>query len=74
MSTIDIALQRVAKLDEQLACELLLWLDTRSRPQPAAQKEQPLGAKAMIGFALQCGRAPRSTADWMKELREGDTD
>lgn len=74
MSTIDIALQRVAKLDEQLACELLLWLDTRSRPQPAAQKEPPLGAKAMIGFGLQKGRAPRSTADWMKELREGDTD
>ena len=74
MSTIDIALQRVAKLDEQLAYELLLWLYTHSHPQPSAKKDQPLGAKAMIGFALQNGRAPRATADWMRELREGDTD
>lgn len=74
MRTIDLALQRVARLYEQLAFELLAWLDARSRPQPAAPKEQPLGARAMIGFALLTGRAPRSTADWMKELREGDSD
>jgi|GEM_PF-5937224 len=36
--------------------------------------ERPLGARAMIGFAVQGGRAPRDTAAWMKELREGDED
>ena len=37
-------------------------------------QERPLGALALFGFAVQGGRAPRSTADWMKELREGDED
>jgi hypothetical protein len=46
-------------------------LEATSRP---VQNERPLGAQAMIGFALQDNRASRSTADWMKELREGDTD
>ncbi len=40
----------------------------------ALPQERPLGARAMIGFAVQGGRAPRATADWMKELREGDED
>ncbi|SKB02438.1 hypothetical protein SAMN02745166_03649 [Prosthecobacter debontii] len=39
-----------------------------------ADQTPPLGARAMIGFALNGGRTPRATADWMKELREGDAD
>jgi bifunctional DNA-binding transcriptional regulator/antitoxin component of YhaV-PrlF toxin-antitoxin module len=31
------------------------------------------GAQAMRGFARRF-RAPRKTADWMRELREGDDD
>jgi hypothetical protein len=32
----------------------------------------PLGAKAMIGFAKREGRPSRTTAEWMKEIREGE--
>lgn len=74
MSTIDLAIQRVAGLDEQLASKLLAWLDIQQAATTAAPQERPLGARAMIGFAVQDGRAPRTTADWMKELREGDED
>lgn len=72
MNTIHPALQRVARLDETPAGKLLAWLDSQ---QPAARpplKEKPRGARVMIGFARREGRAPRPTADVMKELREGD--
>ena len=72
MNTIDLAIQRVAGLDEQLASKSLAWLDTQQAAKTTQPKERPLGARAMIGFAVQGGRAPRATADWMMELREGD--
>ena len=71
MNTIQLAIQRVSLLDETLAGRLLAWLDSQ-KPAPPPRQEKPLGARAMIGFALREGRAPRPTADWMKELREGD--
>jgi hypothetical protein len=74
MSAIDLALQRVADIDEQLASRLLVWLDIPQACVPTPTKERPRGAHAMIGFAVKGGRAPRTTADWMKELREGDAD
>lgn len=74
MSTIDLAIQRVAGLDEQLASKLLAWLDSQQAVKIPSAKERPLGAQAMIGFALNGGRTARATADWMKELREGDAD
>lgn len=74
MSTIDLAIQRVARLDEQLASKLLLWLDTQQAPKAVVPNSHPLGARAMIGFALSNGRLPRSTSQWMKELREGESD
>lgn len=33
---------------------------------------QPRGAEAMRGFARRFRLAPRTTAEWMKELREGE--
>ena len=74
MSTIELAVQRVAGLDETHAAKLLAWLDSQQMAPSAPPQGQPLGAHAMIGFALRDGRAPRATADWMKELREGDAD
>jgi hypothetical protein len=74
MTTINMALQRVALLDEPLACKLLAWLDNQQLAPPATTQERPLGARAMIGFALRDDRAPRSTAAWMQELREGDAE
>ena len=74
MSTIDLAIQRVAALDEQSASRLLVWLDSQQAARSAPSEKDPLGAQAMIGFALQDGRTPRATKDWMKDLREGDAD
>jgi len=71
MNTISLVLERVARLDERLAFKLLAWLDSQ---QMAPPDECPLGARAMIGFALRDGRAPRSTVAWMQELREGDAE
>ncbi|MFZ2277403.1 MAG: hypothetical protein WAW39_06380 [Prosthecobacter sp.] len=58
MSTIDLAIQRVAGIDEQLASKLLIWPDTQQAAKSTPPKERPLGARAMIGFAVQGGRAP----------------
>lgn len=72
MNTTQLAMQRVSLLDESLAARLIAWLDSQKMAPPAPRQEKPLGARAMIGFALSDGRAPRTTADWMQELREGD--
>lgn len=72
MNTIELAIQRVSLLDETLAGRLLASLDSQKTAPPPPRQEEPLGARAMIGFALREGRAPRPTTDWMQELREGD--
>lgn len=74
MSTIDLALQRVAGIDEQLASKLLVWLDHQQNANAHPIKERPKGAQAMIGFAVTDRRLPRTTADWLNELREGEAD
>jgi hypothetical protein len=33
---------------------------------------QPVGAKAMLGFARRFRKKPKSTQAWMNELREGE--
>jgi hypothetical protein len=71
MSTIELAVQRVAGLDETHAAKLLAWLDSQQWDPSSRPQEQPLGAQAMIGFALRGDRAPQTTAEWMKALREG---
>lgn len=35
--------------------------------------ERPRGAMAMRGFARRFREAPRRTADWMRELRDGES-
>lgn len=72
MKAVEQAVQRVASLDEEIASKLLEWLDKQQPARPVPSKEQPLGAQAMIGFALREGRAPRATSEWMSVLREGD--
>lgn len=74
MSTIDLALQRVARLDERYAAKLLVWLDGQLAVEKVKTTAAPLGAHAMIGFAQREGRASQTTDQWMKELRAGDSD
>ena len=54
------------------ARRLLAWLDTQEREntfQPA-----PLGAMAMLGFARRIRPTPRTTDEWMTDLRAGERD
>ena len=74
VSTIDQVLERVSTLDEPLAAALLAWLDRQQIASRSVHGNPPLGARAMIGFAMLGGRAPRTTENWMRELREGDSD
>lgn len=70
MSAIEMVIEKVQRLDEQHARQLLKWLQGQeSAPTPT---RQPAGAMAMLGFARRLRTAPRATADWMNELRAGE--
>jgi AbrB family looped-hinge helix DNA binding protein len=52
----------------------LLWNTSSDRYSctiTIVRKHRPKGARAMLGYAATF-RAPRTTAEWMKELREGE--
>ena len=39
----------------------------------SVHEEKPVGPLAVLGFARRLGKnPPRTTADWMRELREGE--
>lgn len=63
-------IQKVKQLDEAHARQLLTWLQGQERA--AAPARQPAGALAMLGFARRFRPEPRTTADWMEELRAGE--
>lgn len=70
MSAVELAIEKVQRLDETHARQLLAWL--QAQEQDAQICAAPLGARAMLGFARRFRAQPRSTADWMAELREGE--
>lgn len=72
MSAIELAIEKVKRLDEGHARQLLAWLQAQEplAPTPAA----PLGARALLGFARRFRAEARPTAGWMAELREGERD
>ncbi len=63
-------IEKVKELDEAHARQLLTWLQGQERA--AAPARQPAGALAMLGFARRFRPAPRTTADWMDDLRAGE--
>lgn len=69
MSTVETAIEKVKQLDETHARRLLVWL--QALEAPTAPPGQPLGAMAMLGFARRFHTQPRTTAEWMAELRAG---
>ncbi len=71
MNAVELALQKVKKLDEEHALRLIEWLRTFDDVTPKVSA--PLGARAMLGFARRFRSESRSTADWMAELREGES-
>jgi hypothetical protein len=44
----------------------------QGQERAAAPARQPAGAMAMLGFARRFRPEPRTTADWMDELRAGE--
>ena len=70
MSAVELALEKVKELSENEAQELLVWLghfqDDDKKSSTAAS------VKSARGFARRYRNQARSTADWMKELREGE--
>ena len=63
-------IEKVKQLDEAHARQLLTWL--QGQECVAAPARQPAGAMAMLGFARRFRLEPRTTADWMDELRAGE--
>jgi hypothetical protein len=70
MSTVEIALEKVRQLDEAHARLLLDWLQSQAATN--VPPGEPQGAMAMLGFARRIRPEPRTTADWMTELRAGE--
>ena len=70
MSAVDLAVEKVKGLDESQALRLIDWL--RSLEATAIDPTSRRGAKASLGFARRFRAEPRSTADWMAELRAGE--
>ena len=72
MSAIELAIEKVKRLDENHARQLLAWLQAQEQSMPASAA--PRGARAMLGFARRFRAEARSTSQWMSELREGERD
>ncbi|MBI2926438.1 MAG: hypothetical protein HYY24_12155 [Verrucomicrobia bacterium] len=72
MSVVEAAIEKVKHLDETHARKLLAWL--QSLEGATASPRQPLGAMAMLGFVRRFRPQPRTTAEWMAELRAGESE
>jgi hypothetical protein len=72
MSMVEMAIEKVRQLDNEHARRLLAWLETQENT--AVRQAAPLGAMAMLGFARGLHPGPRTTSEWMAELRSGERD
>jgi hypothetical protein len=70
MSAVETAVEKVKRLDEARARQLLAWLE--SQTVTAKPEATPPGAMAMLGFARRIRPQPRTTEEWMAELRAGE--
>lgn len=66
------AVEKVRQLDNEHARQLLAWLETQE--SAVVRQPAPLGAMAMLGFAHSFHPQPRTTGEWMAELRRGERD
>lgn len=72
MSAVETAVEKVRHLDEMHARQLLAWLESHAAPQ--TPPPAPQGAMAMLGFARRVRPQPRTTDEWIAELRAGEHD
>ena len=77
MSATEQLIELVKKFDETTAKQALDLLDTlpETEPEPPAPSPKPLGdVYAAIGYAEKYNHPYKTTAEWMKILREGEED
>jgi hypothetical protein len=72
MSAVEMAVEKVRQLDNEHARQLLAWLEAQESKK--SFQTPPLGAMAMLGFARRFRQQPRTTDEWMAELRAGERD
>jgi hypothetical protein len=70
MSAVELAIEKVKHLNEESARQLLAWL--HAQEQIGSAHTTAVGARAVLGFARRFRAQPRSTSQWMSELREGE--
>ena len=70
MSAIEMVIEKVKRLDEQHARQLLNLLQAQESVPTSVR--QPTGAMAMLGYARKFRAATRVTTDWMNYLRAGE--
>lgn len=77
MSATEQLIERVMKFDENKAKLALDLLDTlpEAAPEPPAPSPKPLGdVYSAVGYAEKYNHPYKTTAEWMKILREGEED
>jgi len=73
MSATEQLLERVKTLDEAAARATIAWLEAHQHPAPEQVSEADMRKMdEALGFARRYRREARTTAEWMKELREGE--
>jgi hypothetical protein len=72
MSMVEMAVEKVRQLDNEHVRQLMAWLETQESAE--VRQSAPLGAMAMLGFARGFHQRPRTTGEWMAELRSGERD
>jgi hypothetical protein len=70
MTATEQALEKERHLREDQARRLLRWL--AEQECTGTVPPVPQGAAAMLGFARRSYPEPRTTAEWLRELREGE--
>ena len=70
MTATEQALEKVRHLTEEQARDLLRWLGEVERT--TSPPVTPSGAIAMLGYARRFYPEPRTTAQCLHELREGE--
>lgn len=75
MSTTERLLERFTRLTEADAKAALDWIEHQRQPAPKPVGEAELRKMdEALGFARSFRGETRTTAEWMKELREGEAD
>jgi len=72
MSATEILQERVKQLDEEQATKVLALLDQMPPKTSKPAGERVSGMDKALGYAKKYNHPYKTTAEWMKVLREGE--